>query len=98
MPCLWFFPGRGWRCQAVAMRHVPEPDRSDWVARMRERARLDAEELLPRPPFVVFGLAEPRLPSAHLAEAGRVNGVWESIGLAYGDWAEPAGPWVMVTT
>src|SRR5262249_5863604 len=21
-----------------------------------------------------------------------------SIGLAYGDWAEPAGPWVMVTT
>ena len=65
---------------------------------MRERARLDAEELLPRPPFVVFGLAEPRLPSASLAEAGQANGVWESIGLAYGDWAEPAGPWVMVTT
>ena len=80
------------------MRHVPEPDRSEWVARLRERARLDAEELLPRPPFVVFGLAEPRLPSAYLAEAGQVNGVWESIGLAYGDWAAPAGPWVMVTT
>jgi hypothetical protein len=80
------------------MRHVPEPDRDEWVARMRERARLDAEELLPRPPFVVFGLAAPRLPQAYLAEAGQVNGVWESIGLAYGDWAAPAGPWVLVTT
>jgi hypothetical protein len=80
------------------MQYVPEPDRSEWVARMRERARLDAEELVPRPPFVVFGLAEPRLRSPYLAEAGRVNGLWESIALAYGDWAEPAGPWVMVTT
>jgi hypothetical protein len=80
------------------VQHVPEPDRSEWVARMRERARLDAEELLPRPPFAVFGLAEPRLPSAYLADVGQVNGVWESISLAYGDWAEPAGPWVVVTT
>jgi hypothetical protein len=80
------------------MRHVPEPDHSEWVARMRERARLDAEELLPRPPFVVFGLTEPQLRPAALAAAGRVNGVWDSIGLAYGDWAAPAGPWVMVTT
>jgi hypothetical protein len=80
------------------MRHVPEPDRAEWVARMRERARLDAEELLPRPPFVVFGLAEPRLRPGFLAQTGQVNGVWESIGLAYGHWAEPAGPWVTVTT
>jgi hypothetical protein len=80
------------------MRHVPEPDRSEWVARMRERARLDAEELLPRPPFTVFGLAESRLGPGFLADAGQVNGVWESIGLAYGDWTEPAGPWVTVTT
>ena len=65
---------------------------------MRERARLDAEELVPRPPFDVFGLAEPRLEPASLAEAGQVDGQWESIGLAYGDWAEPAGPWVLVTT
>ena len=35
---------------------------------------------------------------AALAEAGRVNEVWDSVGLAYGDWAAPAGPWVMVTT
>jgi len=27
------------------MRQVPEPDR-EWVRRLRERARLDAEELL----------------------------------------------------
>jgi hypothetical protein len=80
------------------MRHAPDPGRDEWVERMRERARLDAGELLPRPAFVVFGLAEPRLRPASLAEAGQVDGVWESIGLAYGDWAEPAGPWVMVTT
>jgi hypothetical protein len=59
---------------------------------------LPNEELLPRPPFTVFGLTEPRLQPASLADAGRVNRVWESIGLAYGDWTEPAGPWVMVTT
>jgi hypothetical protein len=80
------------------MRHVPEPGRDEWVARMRERARLDAEELIPRPPFVVFGLAEPRLRPAALADAGQVNGAWDSIGLAYGAFDEPAGPWVMVTT
>jgi hypothetical protein len=80
------------------MRHVPEPDRGEWVARLRERARMDAEELLPRPPFVVFGLAEPPLRPGSLAEAGKADGVWEVIGLAYGDWAEPAGPWVTITT
>jgi hypothetical protein len=65
---------------------------------MRERARLDAEELLPRPPFGVFGLAAPQLRPTALAEAGQVDGVWESITLAYGDWAEPAGPFVSVTS
>jgi hypothetical protein len=80
------------------MRQVPEPDRGEWIARLRERARLDAEELVPRPAFGVFGLAAPQLRPVALAEAGRVDGVWETIGLAYGDWAEPAGPWVTVTT
>jgi len=80
------------------MRSVPEPDRSEWVARMRERARLDADELVPRPPFRVFGLAAPQLQPVALVEAGRVNGEWDSIGLAYGDWAQPAGPWMIVTT
>ncbi len=80
------------------MREVPEPDRSEWVRRLRERARLDAEELLPRPPFDVFGLAAPRLRPSVLAETGQVNGEWETIALAYGDWADPAGPFVTVTT
>jgi hypothetical protein len=43
------------------MRQVPEPDRGEWVTRPRERARLNAEELLLRPPFGVFGLAAPQL-------------------------------------
>lgn len=80
------------------MRQVPEPDGGEWVRRLRERARLDAEELLPRPPFSVFGVAAPRLRPAILAEAGRVDGEWETVTLAYGDWADPAGPFVAVTT
>lgn len=79
------------------MRQVPEPDR-EWVAGLRERARLDAEELLPRPPFGVFGLAAPLPRPIALAEAGQVDGEWETITLAYGDWAEPAGPFVTVTS
>ncbi|HEY6277646.1 MAG TPA: hypothetical protein VIX86_15080 [Streptosporangiaceae bacterium] len=80
------------------MRQVPEPDRSEWVARMRERARLDAEELVPRPPFRVFGLAEPPLRPMALAEAGRVGSGWETITLAYGNWADRAGPFISVTS
>jgi hypothetical protein len=80
------------------MRQVPEPDRSEWVRRLRERARLDAEELVPRPPFSVFGLTVPPLRPSVLAETGRVNGEWETITLRYGDWADPAGPFVTVTT
>ena len=85
-------------CKAAGMRQVPEPDHGEWVRRLRERARLNAEELLPRPPFGVFGLAAPRLRPAVLAEAGRVDGEWETIALAYGDWADPAGPFVTVTS
>jgi len=80
------------------MWQVPEPDRGEWVARMRERARLDAEELLPRPPFGVLGLAAPLLRPVALAEAGQVDGEWETITLTYGDWAEPAGPFVTVAS
>jgi hypothetical protein len=80
------------------MRQVPEPDRDEWVRRLRERARLDAEELVPRPSFPVFGLTAPELRPAVLAETQRTNGQWESVALAYGDWADPAGPFVTVTT
>jgi hypothetical protein len=79
------------------MREIPEPEREEWVARLRERARLDAEELVPRPPFPVYGLLVPDLGQGALAEAGQVSGAW-TIGLAYGDWEAPSGPWVCVTT
>src|SRR5215472_6630147 len=84
------------------MRQVPEPERdpehSEWVRRMRELARRDAEELVPRPLFGVFGLATPVLRPAALAATKQVNDVWESITVAYGDWSAPAGPYVAVTT
>ncbi len=53
---------------------------------------------MPRPPFRVFGLAAPQLQPIALAEAGRVDGEWETISLAYGDWADPAGPFITVTS
>lgn len=80
------------------MQQVPEPGHGEWVARMRGRAWRDAEELLPRPPFRVFGLAEPPLRPMALAGAGQVDGVWETITLAYGKWTDPAGPFVAVTS
>jgi hypothetical protein len=65
---------------------------------MRERARLDAEELVPRPDFQVLAVAVPRLQPAALAEFQQVNGEWESVTVAYGDWEAPAGPYLAVTT
>jgi hypothetical protein len=53
---------------------------------------------VPRPAFEVFGLAEPSLPPGALAESSRANGVWDRIGLAFGDWSEPAGPWLLITS
>jgi hypothetical protein len=80
------------------MREVPEPEREEWIARLRERARQDAEELVPRAPFRVYGLLAPDLGQGALAEAGQVNGAWAEIGLAYGDWTAPAGPWIHIAT
>lgn len=86
------------RCDASVMRQVPDPDREEWIARLRERARLDADELVPRPGFGVYGLAAPSLRPMALGELVRSDHEWESIGLSYGNWAVPAGPWVMVTS
>jgi hypothetical protein len=80
------------------MRQVPDPDHSEWVARLRERARLDAAELLPSPPFEVFGLAEPRPQPIALADTGRTDAEWQTITVAYGNWADPAGPFARVTS
>jgi hypothetical protein len=80
------------------MQFVPEPERSEMIRRLRERSRLDAEELMSRPPFTILGLAASVLRPASLAEYGRVNDAWSSVTLAYGDWVAPAGPHVRVTT
>jgi hypothetical protein len=80
------------------MRRIPEPDREEWITRLRERARQDAEELLPRPGFGVYGLLAPDLGPGALMESARVNGVWEQIGLAYGDPLAVSGPLISVTT
>lgn len=80
------------------MRQVPEPEHSEWVRRLRERARLDAEQLVPRPRFAVLGLSAPALRPAVLASFGQVNDELESVTLAYGDWSALAGPHITVTS
>jgi hypothetical protein len=80
------------------MADASEPSREEWIRRLREIARQDAEELVPRPGFGVLGLAAPVLRPAALAASGQMNGEWESIGLAYGDPTVADGPYVLVTT
>ncbi|MBV9450583.1 MAG: hypothetical protein JO345_32305 [Streptosporangiaceae bacterium] len=80
------------------MRQVPDPEHEEWLARMREVARHDAEALVPRPLFEVFELAAPALRPVALVEAMQVQEEWTGVGLAYGNWADPAGPWVSVTS
>jgi hypothetical protein len=70
-----------------------------WLARMRELARRDADELTPRPEFTVYGLAEPEvLPLGATVPMQDRDGEWASVGLTYGDWASAAGPWVIVVS
>ena len=80
------------------MREIPEEERGEWVRMLREQARRDAEELVPRPGFPIYGVAAPALTPATVTESSGVNGEWASITLAYGPWDQPAGPYVAVTT
>jgi hypothetical protein len=80
------------------MANAPEPSREEWIRRLREIARQDAEELVPRPGFGVLGLAAPVLRPAALAATGQTNGEWESVSLAYGDPTAAGGPYVSITT
>ena len=80
------------------MREVPDDEHEAWVRALRERARLDAEAMVPHPRHLVYGLAAPELTPAALAEHTRVNGESTSITLAYGDEAAPDGPYVRVIT
>jgi hypothetical protein len=78
------------------MRDVPGPEHDEWVRRMRALARRDAEEMVPRPDFPVFGLAAPALRPAALASFQQVNGSWAAVELAYGAWDAAGGPYVAV--
>jgi hypothetical protein len=78
------------------MQRIPEPEHSEWAARLRELARRDADELIPRPPFAIYGLAEPAMTPIALAETERENGVWRKVTLAHGNRTNPAGPYVSV--
>ena len=80
------------------MANAPEPSREEWIRRLREIARQDAEELVPRPDFGVLGLAAPVLRPAALAATGQLNGEWESVSLGYGDPTAAGGPYVSLTT
>ena len=80
------------------MANAPEPSREEWIRRLREIARQDAEELVPRPDFGVLGLAAPVLRPAALAATGQMNGEWESVSLGYGDPTAAGGPYVSITT
>lgn len=78
------------------MREVPGADDAGWVMRMRALARQDAEDMVPRPDFPVFGVSAPRLEPAALAAYEQVNGSWAAVTLAYGAWDAAPGPYVAV--
>jgi hypothetical protein len=78
------------------MREVPGAADAEWVQRMRALARQDAEEMVPRPDFPVFGVSAPLLEPAALAAYDQVNGSWAAVTLAYGAWDAATGPYVAV--
>ena len=78
------------------MREEPGAADAEWVKRMRALARQDAEEMVPRPDFPVFGVSSPRLEPAALAAYEQVNGSWTAVTLAYGAWDAAPGPYVAV--
>ena len=78
------------------MRDEPGAADAEWVKRMRALARQDAEEMVPRPDFPVFGVSSPRLEPAALAAYEQVNGSWTAVTLAYGAWDAAPGPYVTV--
>jgi hypothetical protein len=80
------------------MANAPEPSREEWIRRLRDIARQDAEDLVPRPGFGVLGLAAPVLRPGVLTAYSQMNEVWDSISLAYGDPTAAGGPFVSVTT
>jgi hypothetical protein len=81
------------------MRVVHDDEYPEFIRRLREQARRDADELVPRPGCPVYGLAAPSLTPAVVAQTERTNGEWTLITLTYGRPEDvPAGPYVMVST
>jgi hypothetical protein len=69
----------------------------EWVRRLREQSRRDAESIVPRPDYPVFGLAAPILTPAVLLHQSS-NGFPVLVALRYGSWETAAGPHVTVTS
>jgi len=81
------------------MRVVPDDEYPEFIRRLREQARRDASELVPRPGFPVYGLAAPSLTPAVVSQTTRTDGEWTLITLTYGRPEDaPTGPYVTVTT
>src|SRR4029077_21019856 len=78
------------------MRDEPGAADAEWVKRMRALARQDAEEMVPRPDFPVFGDSSTRLEPAVLCAYEQMNGSWVAVTLAYGACDAAPGPYVAV--
>jgi hypothetical protein len=68
-------------------RSPDEPDDVSraWVQRLRDQSRRDAESLVPRPDYPVYGLAAPTLTPAVLLRK-TINGCPVLVALRYGSW------------
>jgi hypothetical protein len=69
----------------------------EWVRRLRDQSRRDAESLVPRPDYPVFGLAAPTLTPAVLLHQSS-NGFPVLVAVRYGSWGTATGPHVTVTS
>jgi hypothetical protein len=69
----------------------------EWVRRLRDQSRRDAESIVPRPDYPVYGLAAPTLTPAVLLHQSS-NGFPVLVALRYGSWGMAAGPHVTVTS
>jgi hypothetical protein len=69
----------------------------EWVRRLRDQSRRDAESIVPRPDYPVFGLAAPILTPAVLLHESS-NGFPALVALRYGSWETATGPHVTVTS
>ena len=67
------------------------------VRRLRDQSRRDAESIVPRPDYPVYGLAAPTLTPAVLLHQSS-NGFPVLVALRYGSWGTATGPHVTVTS